>query len=382
MPQSICTRYGLAVGYYTSWLVRVLMVISYPIAWPLGRLLDKILGHGDATLPRGQLQHYVTLHGEAEGFAPLGQGLTDNELHVINSALELTYKRAKAAMTPLDTVFMVSSDDVLNEALVARILATGHSRVPVFSGRDRSNVVGLLLVKELLLKVTVRSSVLLLCVCMRRAGARVAEVCTGRRVQESVRVGDLPMRSMPSLSASMPMYDVLHLFKIGRAHMALLREASPGAPLSPLLCRCARDMAACECVRGAVQSRWRRGGRRSRRRTLPPPACSTSHPPPLTTTPMCPFSALSGACPRRKDPVLVTPITPVARAARVCRRASAEAAGIAAEDVSEMYINVTEGTVVGIITIEDVIEVRRPTSLLVLALSLLMHTRQRSGWSG
>lgn len=164
MPQSICTRYGLAVGYYTSWLVRVLMVISYPIAWPLGRLLDKILGHGDATLPRGQLQHYVTLHGEAEGFAPLGQGLTDNELHVINSALELTYKRAKAAMTPLDTVFMVSSDDILNEALVARILATGHSRVPVFSGRDRSNVVGLLLVKELLLKVTVRFSVLLLCV--------------------------------------------------------------------------------------------------------------------------------------------------------------------------------------------------------------------------
>ena len=156
MPQSICTRYGLAVGYYTAWLVRVLMVLSYPVAWPLGRLLDRVLGHGDAALPRGQLRHFVHLHGEAEGFVQLGQGLTDNELHVINSALELTHKRARAAMTPLDKVFMVSTDDVLNEALISRILATGHSRVPVFAGGDRGDVVGLLLVKELLLKVTVR----------------------------------------------------------------------------------------------------------------------------------------------------------------------------------------------------------------------------------
>jgi hypothetical protein len=49
-------------------------------------------------------------------------------------------------------------------------------------------------------------------------------------VQESRRVRDLPMRSLPSLSSTMPMYDVLQLFKIGRAHMAVLREASPGVP--------------------------------------------------------------------------------------------------------------------------------------------------------
>lgn len=48
-------------------------------------------------------------------------------------------------------------------------------------------------------------------------------------MQERKKVRDLPMRSLPSLSASMPMYDVLQLFKIGRAHMAVLREASPGA---------------------------------------------------------------------------------------------------------------------------------------------------------
>lgn len=151
MPQSICTRYGLAVGYYASWLLRVLMVISFPIAWPLGKLLDIILGHSAATLPRGQLQQYVTLHGEDEGFAALGEALTRNETQIINSALELSSKTARAAMTPLDKVFMVASDAVLDEVLCQEIIRVGHSRVPVHAPGDRASILGLLLVKELLL---------------------------------------------------------------------------------------------------------------------------------------------------------------------------------------------------------------------------------------
>ena len=36
------------------------------------------------------------------------QGLTRNELRIINSALDLTYKTARSAMTPMDKVFMIS----------------------------------------------------------------------------------------------------------------------------------------------------------------------------------------------------------------------------------------------------------------------------------
>lgn len=38
IPQAICTRYGLAVGANLVGLVRVLMVICYPIAYPIGRV--------------------------------------------------------------------------------------------------------------------------------------------------------------------------------------------------------------------------------------------------------------------------------------------------------------------------------------------------------
>lgn len=38
IPQAICTRYGLAVGANFVWLVRILMIICYPVAYPIGKV--------------------------------------------------------------------------------------------------------------------------------------------------------------------------------------------------------------------------------------------------------------------------------------------------------------------------------------------------------
>lgn len=56
----------------------------------------------------------------------------------------------------------------------------------------------------------------------------------GPHVQEPTPVSQLKVRSLPALSASMPMWDVLQLFKIGRAHMAVLCEAPEGSAPSLL----------------------------------------------------------------------------------------------------------------------------------------------------
>lgn len=44
IPQAVCTRYGLAVGANCAPLVRLLMFLTAPIAWPISKLLDSILG--------------------------------------------------------------------------------------------------------------------------------------------------------------------------------------------------------------------------------------------------------------------------------------------------------------------------------------------------
>lgn len=45
IPQAICSRHGLRVGSQTIGLTRLFMIITSPLAFPLSKLLDIILGN-------------------------------------------------------------------------------------------------------------------------------------------------------------------------------------------------------------------------------------------------------------------------------------------------------------------------------------------------
>lgn len=44
LPQAICSRHGLAIGAHTIWIVKAFILLFYPVAWPISKLLDKMLG--------------------------------------------------------------------------------------------------------------------------------------------------------------------------------------------------------------------------------------------------------------------------------------------------------------------------------------------------
>jgi ankyrin repeat/SOCS box protein 13/metal transporter CNNM len=74
IPQALCTRYGLAIGYYLSPFVRVLIFLLFIIAWPISKLLDVLLGKDHSTFfRRAELKHLVSLHeqGSQENEEPL-----------------------------------------------------------------------------------------------------------------------------------------------------------------------------------------------------------------------------------------------------------------------------------------------------------------------
>ena len=52
IPQAVCSRYGLAVGYYTQHIVRALLILLFPITWPVAKLLDFVIGSTHNTLYR------------------------------------------------------------------------------------------------------------------------------------------------------------------------------------------------------------------------------------------------------------------------------------------------------------------------------------------
>lgn len=121
LPQAACSAYGLQIGAFSAPFVRALMIITYPLNAPIAWVLDQILGHRRTALfKRAELKALVDIHGEDQEDG--GRGLSADEVKVIKGALDLTHKRAKTAMTPLDMVFMLPSDAVLNGVALAPIV--------------------------------------------------------------------------------------------------------------------------------------------------------------------------------------------------------------------------------------------------------------------
>ena len=194
IPQAACASYGLEIGAASAGFVRLLLVLVAPLNIPIGWILDKVLSHRTTALfRRAQLKALVDIHGKNQEF---GGHLSADEVRIIKSALDLTNKRAKAAMTPIDMVFMLPMDAVLNEATLTAVLASGHSRIPVHQRGNRCEILGILLVKELILV----------------------------DVNAGVRVSSMKIRSLPCLLGETPMYDLLKLFEMGRTHMVVLAQ--------------------------------------------------------------------------------------------------------------------------------------------------------------
>ncbi|XP_048632606.1 DUF21 domain-containing protein At2g14520 isoform X2 [Brassica napus] len=147
IPQSVCSRHGLAIGATVAPFVRVLVWICSPVAWPISKLLDFLLGHGRVALfRRAELKTLVDLHGNEAG---KGGELTHDETTIIAGALELSEKMVKDAMTPISETFVIDINAKLDRDLMNLILEKGHSRVPVYY-EQRTNIIGLVLVKNLL----------------------------------------------------------------------------------------------------------------------------------------------------------------------------------------------------------------------------------------
>lgn len=191
IPQSVCSRHGLAIGASLAPVVRILICICFPIAYPISKLLDCVLGKGHAALfRRAELKTLVNLHGNEAG---KGGELTHDETTIIAGALELTEKNAKDAMTPLSQTFAVDINAKIGRELMGMIMDKGHSRVPVYHNQP-TNIVGLILVKDLL----------------------------AINLADEVPVRSVTIRKVPRVKEDMPLYDILNEFQKGYSHMAVV----------------------------------------------------------------------------------------------------------------------------------------------------------------
>ncbi|KAF2638723.1 DUF21-domain-containing protein [Massarina eburnea CBS 473.64] len=195
VPQSICVRYGLPIGAWMAPVVLALMYIMGPMAWPTAKLLDYLLGedHG-TTYKKAGLKTLVTLH-KTMGHSP-DERLNEDEVTIISAVLDLKAKPVGNIMTPMDDVFTMSSDTVLDETMMENILSAGYSRIPIHTPDNEEDFVGMLLVKMLITYDP----------------------------EDALRVRDFALATLPETRPETSCLDIINFFQEGKSHMVLVSE--------------------------------------------------------------------------------------------------------------------------------------------------------------
>uniref|UniRef100_A0A672Z3M0 Metal transporter n=1 Tax=Sphaeramia orbicularis TaxID=375764 RepID=A0A672Z3M0_9TELE len=142
VPQALCSRHGLAVGANTILVTKFFMFLTFPLSFPVSKLLDFLLGQEIGTVYNRE--KLVEMLKVTEPY----NDLVKEELNMIQGALELRTKTVEDVMTPLANCFMIQADAVLDFNTMSEIMESGYTRIPVYDD-ERSNIVDILYVKDL-----------------------------------------------------------------------------------------------------------------------------------------------------------------------------------------------------------------------------------------
>jgi len=142
IPQAICSRYGLWVGAKTIWLTYLFMVVTFPVSFPLSKVLDFILGEElGAIYNRDQLLHLLKVTGDKTD-------LEVDEVNIMTGALEFKKKTVAHVMTKISDVFCLEVSTFLDFKTIKQIYESGFSRIPVYEG-NKNTMVGVLFLRDL-----------------------------------------------------------------------------------------------------------------------------------------------------------------------------------------------------------------------------------------
>ena len=145
IPQATISRHALWFGSRLAPLVRVLVLLFYPIAYPIARGLDYFLGEEMPTLySRHELMEIVSELEESE------YGTIDkDEQRIVHGALMFSHTTVREVMTPKAAVVRLAATERMSEKTLTTLAEHGYSRYPIFSGNP-DNITGILYAKDLI----------------------------------------------------------------------------------------------------------------------------------------------------------------------------------------------------------------------------------------
>jgi metal transporter CNNM len=120
----------------------------FPIAYPIAKLLDRLLGasHG-LVFNRAGLKELIMLHGHLN--TSNTERLSREETIIFSSVLGLKDVPISLIMTPLPRVFTLSFDTYLDDMTRYKILKSGYTAVPIHTRDQPTKCMVVLQIKPL-----------------------------------------------------------------------------------------------------------------------------------------------------------------------------------------------------------------------------------------
>jgi hypothetical protein len=124
-PQAACSRYGLAIGAMTRFIMYGIMAITFVVAYPLSKILDFVLGKEIAiSYSRDKVRELMRRAKDEKG-------IEETQFKLISGALDFKSKTVEQIMVHAKDVFSLDINAILDFDTFKTILYHGYSRIPV-----------------------------------------------------------------------------------------------------------------------------------------------------------------------------------------------------------------------------------------------------------
>lgn len=142
LPEAVVFKYSSVVAAKTIYITYLILILTFPLAYPISLGLDSCIKHHGPVRNRKYLSAYIDMIKRETHLEPF-------EIATLQGTLSLNSKNVRQIMTPIEKVISLPETTILGWEMFVNILKTGYSRIPIYRNNDKSYIVGLLHIKEI-----------------------------------------------------------------------------------------------------------------------------------------------------------------------------------------------------------------------------------------
>ncbi|WNY64764.1 hemolysin family protein [Borreliella carolinensis] len=146
LPKQIAILNNEIIALSTSFFLTPLIFIFTPLIYVINKIIKKILnlfkGKANYQMTKESIKNMLSLAGSL--------GILNNDSRIfMQKMLDIDQVRASEIMTHRTEVFSLSSSSKLKD-VIKLIKEEGYSRIPIYKGQSREQIIGILIAKDLI----------------------------------------------------------------------------------------------------------------------------------------------------------------------------------------------------------------------------------------